>query len=110
MRDTPSFREFVEQIVLPMQAESPDDKRLDGQPTGGNREVVGIFWHGGRRWRVHADTHYRQLLIAYDAVRTGELEDPFIEQPTARGTCLDLVPELRRRTGERAKYLYVYEA
>lgn len=110
MYDYPSFREFVEQVILPMQAANAQDKRLDGQPSGGNRDVVGRFWHRGRRWKVHADTHYRQLVAAYEAIRTGEMGDPFVEQPTKHGRCLDLVPQLRVRLNDRNKHLYIYEA
>ena len=109
MADYPSFRAFVEQMILPMQSAHPDDIRLDGQPTGGNREVVGTFWHAGRQWKVHADTHYRPVLIAYGALQAGELSDPFIERPTKSGACLDLVPALRARTGDPDKHLYIYE-
>lgn len=109
MSDYPSFRAFVEQLVLPMQASRPQDKRLDGQPSGGNRDVVATFWHLGRRWKVHADTHFRPLLIAYEALDRGELTDPFTEQPTRSGTCLDLVPALRTRTQDPHKHLYIYE-
>lgn len=108
--DYQSFREFVEQIILPMQAANPGDARLDGQPSGGNRAVVGTFWHQGRRWKVHADTHYHQLLVAYQALRSGELLDPFVEQATARGKCLEHVPSLRVRTEDKHKHMYIYEA
>src|SRR5688572_18038462 len=89
MSDFPSFREFMKQLILPMQADHPEDTRLDGQPSGGNREVVARFSHGGRRWKVHADTHYRQLLVAYEALRDGEVRDPFVEGPTRHGISLD---------------------
>lgn len=110
MTDYPSFHAFMEQLILPMQSDHPEDKRLDGQPSGGNREVVGTFAHGGRRWKVHADTRYRPLVIAYEALKTGELMDPFVEARTQRGKSLELVPALRARSGDRAKYLYIYEA
>jgi hypothetical protein len=99
-----TFREFVEHLVLPMREAHPDHKRLDGQPSGGNRTVAGTFWHRGRRWKVHADTHYRQLLIAYEALRSGEVPDPFVEKATKNGISLDLAPSLRARTGDREKY------
>jgi hypothetical protein len=109
-REYSSFRAFMEQLIVPMQASNPHDKRLDGQPSGGNREVVGYFWHDGRRWKVHADTHYRQLLIAYEALKSGQVQDPFVEHPTVRGTSLDLIPALRSRSLEREKHLYIYSA
>lgn len=109
MTEYGSFRAFVEDFVLPMQQAHPEDKRLDGQPSGGNLNVAGIFWHKARRWKVHADTHYRPLLVAYEALRSREFADPFVETPTQRGTCLDLTPILRARTGDPDKHLYIYE-
>ena len=104
-----SFRSFMEAVVLPMRGANPSHRRLDGQVAGGNREVVGIFRYGGRVWKVHADTHYEPLLIAYNALTSGT-DDPFVEESTRRGLCLDLLPELRaRRRDPRRKYLYIYE-
>jgi hypothetical protein len=104
-----SFRGFIEEVALPMRAANPSHRRLDGQVAGGNREVVGRFRHRDRVWKVHADTHYEPLLIAYEAVKTGT-DDPFIEEPTRRGRCLDLLPELRAQRQDPAhKYLYIYE-
>jgi hypothetical protein len=104
-----SFKEFVEQVIMPMHALNPADERLDGQPSGGNREVVGTFFHAGRPWKVHADTHYDRLLLAFDALGRGA-EDPFIQQRTPRGNSLDLNPVLRGRAENPGyKYLYIYE-
>ena len=30
-------------------------------------DVVGTFMHGDAIWRVHADSHFEPLLIAYEA-------------------------------------------
>lgn len=103
-----SYAAFVEGVVLPKRAANPNDRRLDGEESGGNWAVAGIFQHEGRRWKVHEDSHYEPLLIAYDAVRRGD-PSPFVLEPTARGVCLNLKPELRRAmTNQRHKYLYVY--
>jgi len=101
-----SFKEFVEEVVLPRHASNPLDIRLDGQPTGGNRDVAGIFWHAGRQWKVHSDIHYDRLLVACKAIEAG-VGDPFIEQSAPRGNSLDLIPELRRQIRSPRKYLYV---
>lgn len=106
--DYTSFRALMDQLIIPMRAANPHDKRLDGQPTGGNLEVTGYFWHLGRRWKVHADTHYLQLLVAYKALEAGEVTDPFVERSRKRGTSLDLIPMLSARTGERLKHMYIY--
>ena len=104
-----SFKEFVEQVVHPLHSANPSDERLDGQPTGGNREVVGTFFHAGRPWKAHADTHFERVLLAYDALAAGVV-DPFIEQLTPRGNSLDLIPRLRRQSRQpEFKYLYIYE-
>lgn len=58
---------------------------------------------------VHEDSHYEPLLIAYEAMRSGN-EAPFVEEPTQRGVSLNLKPELRARmTTPKFKYFYVYE-
>jgi len=46
--------------------------RLDGELSGGNRTVVGVFRGDGRDWKVHEDSHYEPLLIAYEAARAGD--------------------------------------
>ena len=103
-----TFIDFVEAVVLPARAANPTHRRLDGQHTGGNWDVAGEFHHRGRRWRVHGDSHFEPLLVAYEAAKTGV--DPFVERPTKTGLSLDLTAEFRARRAEpRFKYLYVYE-
>jgi len=103
-----SFVDFVETVVLPARAANPMHRRLDGQRTGGNWAVFGEFRHRGRRWKVHADTHYEPLLVAYEAAKAGA--DPFVEVPTQSGLSLDLTDELRAKlTVPRYKYIYIYE-
>lgn len=107
-----SLTSFVEQEVLPARAANPRDRRLDGQIAGGNRAVFGISRHAGRQWKVHADTHYEPLLLAYDALMAGIVDDPFVAEPTrgGDGTCLVLVDSLRQRmSNPHAKYVYIYE-
>jgi hypothetical protein len=104
-----SFRSFMENVVLPMRAANPSHRRLDGQVSGGNWEVVGLFRQNGKVWKVHADTHYEPLLIAHEAQKGG-VDNPFVEQSTRQGRCLDLLPELRAKRREpQHKYLYIYE-
>jgi hypothetical protein len=104
----PDFRTFMEDVVLPRYAVYPDHERLDGKLSGGNRASAGGFFHRGRSWTVHEDTHYDRLIAAYEAVLMGS--DPFVEQPTAFGMSLDLRAELKAglHTPSR-KYLYIYE-
>jgi hypothetical protein len=74
----------------------------------GNRTVAGVFRGDGREWKVHEDSHYEPLLIAYEAAKAGD-PWPFVEAPTKTGTALDLKPELRQHLSDRRhKYLYIY--
>jgi hypothetical protein len=99
----------MEAIVLPQQATHPEHDRLDGRESGGNRASAGEFAHGGRSWRVHADTHYDRLMAAYRALLAGT-SNPFVEQSTPRGNSLDLRPELKVGLDTPWwKYLYIYE-
>jgi hypothetical protein len=67
----PSYERFVEDVVLPRRQRAPADRRLDGWPSGGNFKIAGIFDYEGRRWKVHEDSHYEPLLIAYEAMKLG---------------------------------------
>jgi hypothetical protein len=103
-----SFVSFMEEVVLPARTASPTDVRLDGWRTGGNFAVFGEFEHGTGQWKVHADTHYEPLMLAYEAAKSGI--DPFVEVPTKRGSSLDLTDVLRPKLSEpRFKYIYIYE-
>jgi hypothetical protein len=107
-----SFRDFVEQRVLPAQSDNPEHIRLDGRTSGGNREIFAKFRHRGKLWKVHSDTHFEPLMLAYDAILTGETSDPFDEVVTSRtgSVCLMLLSEIHARMKRpRFKYLYIYE-
>jgi hypothetical protein len=103
-----SFAQFMEEVVLPMRQANPEQIRLDGRRSGGNRAIAGKFQYKRRVWKVHADTHYEPLLIAYHALTNGQSRDPFVEENTAQGRCLDLTEELRRLKSTERKYLYIY--
>src|SRR5687768_1528011 len=104
-----SYERFVEAIVLPRRDANPSHRRLDGWASGGNLAVAGHFRYDGRKWKVHEDSHYEPLLIAYDAFKAGDTS-PFVEEPTKRGAALNLRPELRTRmSAPRFKYIYIYE-
>jgi hypothetical protein len=95
--------------VTPRLNRDPEGRRLDGASTGGNRQVFAFFQYRGKTWRVHSDTHFEPLLIAYRAVQSDPTFDPFEERPTAQGgTCLELVSELRQQQSGRHKHLYIY--
>ncbi|WPL17371.1 hypothetical protein Thiowin_02378 [Thiorhodovibrio winogradskyi] len=107
-----SFAYFMEQVVLPQKAANPTHMRLDGQTSGGNREPAGFFQHQGKIWRVHADSHYEPLMLAYRNFQKNPDEDPFIATATGSGQrrCLVLKPELQQQLPQpRFKHLYIYE-
>jgi hypothetical protein len=96
-------------LILPRRIAHPTDLRLDGEHTGGNREVVGRFRHHCKVWKVHADTHYEPLIVAHEAMKKHHSLDPFTEKPTANGTSLVLTQSLRKSVSSKFKYLYIYE-
>jgi hypothetical protein len=101
-----SFRDWVAAEILPLQRENPSWHRLDGESSGGTRNVVGRFRHVGRVWVVHGDTRFEPVLRAYEAIATGSLQDPFTVQRAKVRDCLDLLPRLK--TPKQPKYFYVY--
>ncbi len=104
----PSFEAFYAAVIQPLRAANPDHRRLDGQLSGGNFDVVGRFRYQGREWKVHADTHYEPLDIAFRALTGSPPRDPFLCAPTKTGLRLDLAVDLQRRRGTRHRHLYVY--
>lgn len=100
-----NFLALVEKEILPRQEKNPDHVRLDGKLSGGNREVIGQFLHHGKAWKIHADTHYEPLKLAYLAMRD-ESSDPFKESATDKGKRLDLSAAIQRLG---ARHLYIYE-
>ena len=100
----------MEQAVLPHEAALGDAKRLDGQPSGGNWDVFGVFVHDGSAWVVHADTHFATLRIAYEDVVNKPGSNPFITTSVDSGLALDLRPDLRAKYPQRFKHLYIYAA
>ena len=101
-----SFVDFVESKVLPHRDAHPDWIRLDGAQSGGNWEIFGRFERAGARWKVHSDSHFEPLLIAYEAARAGD--DPFVEAATTRGLRLDLRDDLAARVKSGFRHLYIY--
>lgn len=107
-----NFISFVESVVRPRKTANPDHFRLDGNNSGGNRESAGEFQHHDKLWKVHSDTHYEPLLLAYDLMTKKMIDDPFVEKSTSTGkrTCLVLCDKVQRLLSKpRFKYLYIYE-
>ena len=61
-------------MVLPA-IENSDDIRPDGKQNGSNGKIFGKFEHCGKIWKVHYDTRYLPLELAYAAI---DNEDPFV--------------------------------
>jgi hypothetical protein len=105
-----SFIDFMEKVVLPRKSANPTHLRLDGWTGGGNFDVAGRFRHRGKVWKVHADTRYEPLVIAYNSIKDSMALDPFTEESTKNGTCLVLDAKLRSQMGRaNAKYIYIYQ-
>jgi len=106
-----SFVAFMQIVVLPQRAANANHIRLDGETSGGNRTVAAMFRHHNKVWKVHADSGYEPLILAYDSITEGNVADPFLEESTRRGNCLVLSDSVRRRmVRPRFKHLYIYEA
>jgi len=103
-----SFCDFVERLVLPRLLASPAHTRLDGQEGVGNRTVAGRFWFDDEYWKVHSDTHYEPLLLAYWHARAHGEVSTFARTSTASGDRLALNAELTRLRGGRPQHLYIY--
>jgi len=90
---------------------NPEDLRLDGQLSGGNREVAGQFQYCNKVWKVDADSHYEPLMLAYEAIKNDPSCQPFVEEPTlkGKGNSLVLNENLRKRMPSNFKHLYIYE-
>lgn len=91
-----SFGDFVDSAV----ANIADRERLDGG-TGPNGRTFARFWHGGRCWRINADSRVAPL------IRAAQVSQPFIEAKTKAGTnTLRIDRKLRDSDGVE---VYIYE-
>ena len=66
----------MEDMVLPATKQNPDDIRPDGKQKGSNGKIFGKFEHCRTVWKVHYDTRYRPLELAYD--NASDNKDPFV--------------------------------
>lgn len=98
-----SFKDLMELAILPQQATNPDHTRLDGEKMGPNGKAAFRFWHSGKAWQVNSDTQYEPLKLAYDLIKNGESENPFIEEPTNTGKGT----RLRLRQGSKNMFIYL---
>lgn len=101
-----SFKDWVIAEVIPLRNKHPKWHRLDGQPSGGNRNVVGKFRHANRDWVVHGDTRFDPVFRAYQAMINSAVPNPFVIQRAKVRDCLDLLPKLK--APNQPKHFYVY--
>lgn len=99
-----SFEKLMIENVLPFSKLNNTWIRLDGQNSGGNRQVYAFFSYKGKIWKIHSDTHFEELIKAYTEIQNGN--DPFIITSTrkANSECLELRPELVNNP----KHIYIY--
>lgn len=102
-----SFVECVDGCILPLQQANPTWVCLNGRHTGGNRNVVARFRHDGQVWKIHADSRFKPIMRAFEAVASGNFENPFVRERTKNGESLNLIVSLRG--SQKAKHFYVYE-
>ena len=106
-----NFLAFMELMIIPQKIANPNNIRLDGRTSGGNRMVAGLFRHHNKIWKVHSDTRYAPLMLAYNSLKEGKSGNPFVEEPTRNGNCLVLSHDIQRLMKKpRFKHLYIYEA
>ncbi|MGI8469862.1 MAG: hypothetical protein ACR2N3_15585 [Pyrinomonadaceae bacterium] len=106
-----NFLAFMESVIIPQKTANPNDIRLDGRTSGGNRIVAGMFRHRDKIWKVHSDTRYEPLMLAYKSLKENKSDNPFVEEPTRNGNCLILTDSIQRLMEKpRFKHLYIYEA
>ena len=83
--------------------------RLDGQNSGGNMNVAGRFKYKNQIWKVHMDSHYEALLLAFYAWKYKTGERTFVEEKTQKGLLkLSLIKEVNDFRNSRYSYLYIY--
>ena len=105
-----SYPAFIRAVVMPMHLAAPDDVQLDGRAAGGNRDVAGRFRFRSEVWRVHMDSRYEPLLLAYYAWVYLKGEDTLVEAVAERegGRRLDIHPDVRSINAVGPRYLYIY--
>ena len=97
-----SFEELFKAKLITLINRHPDWIRLDGEISGGNREIFGKFKYKNKIWKINSDSHIEKLSIAYTKFLRGE--EPFIETYTSKNKLLTL--ELKNNKG--FKHLYIY--
>jgi hypothetical protein len=63
----------------------------------------------GRVWKVHSDSHYEPLLLAYYSWRHLLRDETFVEATMEHAKRLDLAPAVAALRPVRHRYMYIYE-
>jgi|GEM_PF-1956177 len=105
-----SFDEFAIAVQAHSQAH-PDWFRLDGRKKGGNQNAWAYFRHGGRKWKVDADTRFKPILMAHEYWSNTKI-DPFRLGRTDKRDCLVVIDavnaELVKSSASYRRYKYLY--
>ena len=104
-----SFILFMESLILPMMLENPTHKRLDGKESGGNMKIIGKFRHLGLKWKVHKDTHYEPLLLAYYAFKYKNEAEVFKINNDNSIPKLIFADAINNFRDSHSAYLYIYQ-
>ena len=102
------FGEMMRQAVLPMHLAAPGNVRLDSPRTDGNWDVLCRFRWRDRVWKVHMDSHYEPLLLAYYGWHCVAKDEVFVEAPMKNGVRLDIVDSVIGIRPTQHRYLYLY--
>jgi hypothetical protein len=86
-----SYEAFIEGMVIPLQNEHPDWKRLNGNHAG-DRTRAAYFTHCNRLFCVHADAVIESLLRPYHYIKNGLPGPALIIGPTRTGKREKLKP------------------
>lgn len=98
-----SFEELMENNIIPLHKNNSDWIRLDGRLEGGNRKIYALFMYESILWKIHSDTRFEPLEIAYEKFK--DKKDPFNKNQTRGGNLsLKLKDELKYK-----KHLYIYK-
>ncbi len=106
------FIDFMVDMVKPDKRNNPDHIRLDGKLKGSNGKIYGKFKHFGKIWKVHQDTRYLPLELAYNAAMNDK--DPFVRglTRTKKKPKLKLSDEIRKLQSDqqdsKSDYLNIY--
>jgi hypothetical protein len=102
------FGAMMRQVVIPMHMAEPSHARLDSPRTDGNWDVLCRFQWKARVWKVHMDSHFEPLMLAYYGWQYSLGDDVFVESAIETGVRLDIVDVVAAIRPTRHRYLYLY--